>query len=166
NRSEAAQLSGSDQPISRFTISADGNTIAAAAAQQNSPGVVYLFAKGASWTSTTESQKISASDGAPNDGFGGTAVSGGAIALDTAGTTMIVGAPGATVGSNASQGLAYILGGNAGTPTASISPNALAFGNQVEGTSSSTQSVTVTNTGNASLSISGVAVSSQFTSTQ
>src|SRR5581483_11735682 len=85
NRSEAAQLSGSDQPISRFTISADGNTIAAAAEQQNSPGVVYLFPKGASWTSTTESQKISASDGAPNDGFGGTAVSGGAIALDNSG---------------------------------------------------------------------------------
>src|SRR5581483_5953342 len=68
-----------------------------AAEQQNSPGVVYLFPKGASWTSTTESQKISASDGAPNDGFGGTAVSGGAIALDNSGTAMIVGASAATL---------------------------------------------------------------------
>jgi hypothetical protein len=161
NRSESAQLTASDAaPLGHFVVSGDGSTIAA----QNllsSPGSVYLFAKGSGgWTSSNETQKISASDGAAGDNFGGS------IALDNIGTLMLAGAPGATVGSNTSQGTAYILGGYAGTPTASVSPTSLAFGNQIEGTTSSSQSVTVTNTGNAPLDISGVAVSAQYTSTQ
>lgn len=44
-------------------------------------------------------------------------------------------------------------------PVASISPATLPFGNQVQGTSSSAHGVTLTNSGNADMHISGIAVS-------
>jgi hypothetical protein len=47
-------------------------------------------------------------------------------------------------------------GGSTGTPAVSLSPSSLTFGNQDVGTTSAPQSVTLTNTGNAALSISGI----------
>src|SRR3989441_5993858 len=45
-----------------------------------------------------------------------------------------------------------------GTPAASLSPASLSFGNQTVGASSAAKSITLSNTGAASLSISGIAV--------
>src|SRR3989475_1102373 len=45
-----------------------------------------------------------------------------------------------------------------GSPAASLSPTSLTFGNQNVGTTSATQAVTLSNTGTAALSISGIAV--------
>ncbi len=53
----------------------------------------------------------------------------------------------------------------ASTPGATLTPSTLSFGNQSVGTSSSTQAVTLTNSGNASLSISGISVSGDFSET-
>jgi hypothetical protein len=160
NATESAQLSGSDGPVGHFTISGDGSTIAAGGLE-SSPGEAYIFVQPASgWTSSTETQKISASDGVPGDGFGN------AVSLSNNGTVLAVGAPNATIGTNANQGAAYVLTGYAGTPTASVSPTSLPFGNELINTTSASQTVTFTNSGNAPLSISSVAVTAPFTSTQ
>ena len=49
-------------------------------------------------------------------------------------------------------------GGTSAAPAVRLAPLPLAFGNQAVGTSSASQSVTVTNTGNANLQITGVAI--------
>jgi hypothetical protein len=51
------------------------------------------------------------------------------------------------------------LSGTGTAPSASLSPSSLSFGSQLVGTTSSAQSVTLTNSGNAALSISNIAVS-------
>jgi hypothetical protein len=164
NTQESAQLSGSDQPIGRVRISGDESTIVAAGLQnllQNSAGSVYLFARPANgWLSATESQKVSASDAAAGDNFGAD------ISLSNSGTIMVVGAPGATMGSNLGQGATYVMGGYAGTATASVSPSSLGFGSQTVGTVSASQQVTISNVGNGSMHISGVAATANFTTTQ
>ena len=50
-------------------------------------------------------------------------------------------------------------------PAISLSPSSLSFGNQVVGTSSVPQAVTVTSTGNVALMISGISVSAAFSQT-
>lgn len=160
NAQESAQLSGSDQPIGRVRISGDESTIAAAGLESD-PGAVYLFARPVNgWASTTESQKISASDAAVGDKFGAD------ISLSNTGTVMVVGAPGATPGTNIGQGATYVMGGFAGTATASISPSSLSFGSEIVGTVSASQQVTISNVGNGSMHISGVAATANFTTTQ
>jgi hypothetical protein len=61
------------------------------------------------------------------------------------------------------------LSGTGTAPVASISPTSLAFGNQSVNTASTVQSITLSNSGNAALSVSGIAVSganaSDFTQT-
>jgi hypothetical protein len=47
-------------------------------------------------------------------------------------------------------------------PVASLSPASLAFGNQSVGTTSAAQTLTLSNTGNAALAITGVAASPNF----
>lgn len=49
-------------------------------------------------------------------------------------------------------------GGPPPAPAASLSPTSLAFGNQVDGTTSAAQTETLTNSGNAALAISGVSI--------
>src|SRR5207237_5895823 len=60
-------------------------------------------------------------------------------------------------------------GSRTGTPAASLSPASLSFGNQTVGASSAAQSITLSNTGAAALSISGIAItgtnSGDFTQT-
>ena len=51
------------------------------------------------------------------------------------------------------------LSGTGDAPVASVSPSSLAFGNQAVGVTSSAQSVTLTNSGNAVLNVSRIAVS-------
>ncbi|MHB8742805.1 MAG: FG-GAP repeat protein [Sulfuricaulis sp.] len=79
-------------------IGASGKTVGSKTLQ----GAAYVFAfNGSTWTQT---QELTASDGAKNDDFGNS------VALS--GDAALVGAVGKTVGSNTNQGVAYVF-----TPT-------------------------------------------------
>jgi len=51
---------------------------------------------------------------------------------------------------------------SAATPVAGVSPGSLSFGNQPEGTTSASQPVTLSNTGNAELTITSISTSANF----
>ena len=57
------------------------------------------------------------------------------------------------------------MSGTGTAPIASIAPTSLSFGDQTVGTTSSAQTITLTNTGNASLAISSIAASGDFAQT-
>jgi hypothetical protein len=170
---EIAKLTASDgYPNDSFgvsvNVSLDGNTILAGAHQRpiaastsTGAGAAYLFAKPLSgWSTSTESEKVIASDGMFGELFGfSTALSGD-------GTVALVGEPAATVGGNAVQGAAYVFTGSFATPTASVSPSNLTFGPRTVSTTSSPQTITVANSGTAPLHVTSVGVTGQFTSTQ
>jgi trimeric autotransporter adhesin len=168
--SQTAKLTASDSqgfPFFRFrgvAVSHDGYTIAAGAFTEPLSGVGkgYIYAKPADgWANASETQAVT-----PNDAAGDTIDNFGySVDLNDNGTIAAIGSPAHKVGSNNFQGAMYIFTGRAGTPTASVSPSSLTFGNQTVGTTSSSQSVTLENTGNAPLSVSSVAASSQFTTT-
>jgi len=64
--------------------------------------VVYVFVEpGSGWADATDTAKLTASDGADGDDYG--------FAVAISGTTIVVGAPDATVGANAEQGAAYVF---------------------------------------------------------
>ena len=84
------------------------NTIAVGACSQsavcsNGPGKAYVFVKPTGgWTTTsTFNAELTASDGTANDAFGNS--------ITVAGSTVVVGAPGATIGSNVGQGADYVF---------------------------------------------------------
>jgi uncharacterized protein (TIGR03437 family) len=87
-----------------FAVAVSGDTLAAGAPKariglNEGQGAAYVFTRsGATWT---QQQKLTASDGARNDEFGG------AVALD--GDTLAVGAMWDDIGSNADQGSAYVF---------------------------------------------------------
>jgi len=84
--------------VGAFTATVGGNA---------SQGAAYLFTKSnGTWS---ESQKLTASDGGLFDNFGAS------VALD--GSTLVVGANGATVGGNAAQGAVYVFTESNGTWT-------------------------------------------------
>ncbi|WP_396270500.1 choice-of-anchor D domain-containing protein [Ideonella sp.] len=68
--------------------------------------------------------------------------------------------------SNASNGTGSVAlsgtGQQAPAPVVSLAPGSLDFGNQVVGTSSANRNITLSNTGNAALSITGIAASGAF----
>jgi hypothetical protein len=84
--------------VGAFTATVGGNA---------SQGAAYLFTK--SNGTSSESQKLTASDGGLFDNFGAS------VALD--GSTLVVGANGATVGGNAAQGAVYVFTESNGTWT-------------------------------------------------
>ena len=160
---ESVQLTGSDNPagLASLSISGDATTVIAGTGYSASPGAAYVFAKpAAGWTSATETKKLTASDGVAADAFGSS------VSLSSNGTAAAIGAYGATIGSNANQGASYVFTGYAGTPTASVAPSSIAFGNQAIGTTSGNQQVTISNTGSAPLVVSSVATTSPFSTTQ
>jgi trimeric autotransporter adhesin len=168
---ETAKLTASDGKAgdrlgSSLGITSDGSAITAGAlgatvGSNTVQGAEYFFARPTSgWSNATETGKLSASDGAAGDEFGSS------TAVNSAGTVIVVGAPNATIGSNTAQGAAYVFTGSAFFPTASVSPPSLTFGSQVFGSTSSAQTVTVTNTGTAPLVVTSVDVTAQFTSTK
>src|SRR6266404_1438039 len=84
--------------VGAFTATVGGNA---------SQGAAYVFAQSnGTWS---ESQKLTASDGGLFDNFGAS------VALD--GSTLVVGANGATVGGNAAQGAVYVFTESNGTWT-------------------------------------------------
>jgi FlaG/FlaF family flagellin (archaellin) len=90
---------------------------------------------------------------------GGSVAAGGSCTLSVMFTPMAVGSRTAavTISDNAAGSPQTVsLTGTGTNPTVNLSANTLAFGNQNLGTTSSPQSVTLNNTGNASLNIAGV----------
>ncbi len=58
-----------------------------------------------------------------------------------------------------------LIGSGGGTPTATVSPKSLAFGNVAAGTTSPAKTVTLTNSGSGALPISSIVASGNFTET-
>jgi Abnormal spindle-like microcephaly-assoc'd, ASPM-SPD-2-Hydin len=64
------------------------------------------------------------------------------------------------------QGVCLLgTGQETGSPTASVSPTSLSFGNQLIGTPSGTQTTTLTNTGTATLTVTSIVASGDFSFT-
>ena len=123
---ETAKLTASDGVAFEFfgtSVAISGNTavVGAGFATVGSnfrQGAAYVFVMPkAGWATGTETAKLTASDGAAFDDLGcSAAISGG---------TVLLGAPGATIGSNTSQGAAYVFvmpasGWATGTETAKL----------------------------------------------
>lgn len=80
--------------------------------------------------------------------------------LATSGSTVLGGDPWHPVGLNGGQGMVYVFG--LGTSAISFSPASWYFGNQVVDSTGAAKTVTVTNTGTATLDISGISASTDF----
>jgi FG-GAP repeat len=105
------------------SIAISGNTVvvgafSAAVGNNSSQGAAYVFVKPANgWqTQTTESAKLTASNGAPGDQFGSS--------VSISGNTIVVGAPYAGVGVNPNQGTAYVFVMPSGGWSGSLHENA------------------------------------------
>jgi hypothetical protein len=108
-----AQLTASDGMANdgfsnELGLSADGNTVVVGAAGATvngnlGQGAAYVFVKSAAgWKTATQTAKLTELHGAAGDFAGEVSVSGD-------GSTVFVGAPGAAVGANAAQGVAYLF---------------------------------------------------------
>lgn len=109
-----AVLTGSDAMGSDFfgySIAMDGNTVVVGSPFHNEDqGAAYVFVRsGGKWT---QQAKLTASDGAELDEFGS------CVAVN--GSTIVVGAPFHSVGSNLYQGAAYVFVENGGTWTQQV----------------------------------------------
>lgn len=104
---QLAELTSSDgQPGDEIGISVAvcGSTVVVGASELNAStfGAAYVFVKGAGgWANMTQTAKLTASDAAPGAIFGSS--------VACSGSTIVVGAPHATVGSNQYQGEAYVF---------------------------------------------------------
>jgi nucleoside-specific outer membrane channel protein Tsx len=154
--SEQAKLTSSDSPQNNSfgnSVTVSGSTVVVGASNQTvgsnvDQGAAYVFAQsGGTWNQQAE---LTASDGAQIDLFGmSVAVSDGAAA---------VGAPGHKIGSNVSQGAAYVFGPSSSEPTVTLSPVSLSLGNEAVNYNTAAKRVTLENTGNATLDIGSIAV--------
>ena len=103
---QTAELSASDGATgdnfgSSVAISGDA-VLAGAYSHNTGQGAAYVFAMGpGGWTNKNQTAKLSAADGATGDEFG--------WSVAISGNTIVAGAPMHTVGSNASQGAAYVF---------------------------------------------------------
>jgi hypothetical protein len=113
NMTETVKLTASDGESDdslglSVAVSSDGSTIVAGAPNAtigSNPyqGAAYVFVKpGGGWANMTQTAKLTASDGAVKDGLG-------SVGVSSDGSTIVAGAPFATIGSNASQGAAYVF---------------------------------------------------------
>ena len=104
---QLAELTSSNgQPGDELGISVAvcGSTVVVGASELNSStiGAAYVFVKGTDgWTNMTQTAKLTPSDGASGAIFGSS--------VACSGSTIVVGAPHATVGSNEYQGEAYVF---------------------------------------------------------
>jgi hypothetical protein len=111
NMTQKAKLTASDGKAGDGfggAVYIEGNTIVVGACQQsglcNGPGKVYVFLKKGGWKNTSKFQaELTASDGMPNDGFSNE------LGLSADGSTVVVGAAGATINGNLAQGAAYVF---------------------------------------------------------
>lgn len=101
---EALAGTTNDKLGSSVAISRDGSTIVAGAPGRSSgAGAAYVFVRPGTWSNQNEAGELTALNGSANDAFGSS------IAISGDGSTVAVGAPLATVGSNSSQGAAYVF---------------------------------------------------------
>ncbi|HEY6769902.1 MAG TPA: hypothetical protein VI386_34620 [Candidatus Sulfotelmatobacter sp.] len=93
-----------------FSVAIVGNTVAVGALQNNSVGITYPVGAGAAyvfmkpvaaWSSTTETAKLTPSDGMAGDDFG--------YSVAVLGDTVASGAPNATIGGTALEGAVYVF---------------------------------------------------------
>lgn len=120
NATETAKLTPSDvadHNSSVGMVAISGDTIVLGSSDSNTHlGAAYVFVKPSSgWVSSTETAKLTASDGA--EGFG--------VSVSVSGGTIVVGAPYATVDGITMQGAAYVFvkpaaGWVSGTETAKL----------------------------------------------
>jgi hypothetical protein len=102
----ASDGAATDEFGSSVSLSSDGNTALVGAPDKHfgsnyNQGAAYVFTRsGSTWS---EQQKLTVSDGAANDLFGCS------VSLSGDGNTALVGASGKTVGSNDTQGAAYVF---------------------------------------------------------
>jgi hypothetical protein len=108
---QAAKLTASDGAAGGelgFSVgaSSDGSTVVAGAPGTNfAPGATYVFAKPSTgWATETQAARLTASDGTAGDHLGGS------VGASSDGSTVVAGAPFATVGTNRAQGAAYVFG--------------------------------------------------------
>lgn len=103
---QTAKLTASDGVTATelgYSVFISGNTIVAGAPDSNlGPGAAYIFVEpSGGWKNMTQTAELTASDGQTHDGFGSS------VAIS--GTTVVVGSPYATIGSNTEQGAAYVF---------------------------------------------------------
>jgi nucleoside-specific outer membrane channel protein Tsx len=131
------------------SLGLSGSTVVAGAADQDvgsnvEQGAAYVFVEsGGTWN---QQEELTASDGATIDLFG--------TSVGVSGGVAVVGAPGHKVGSNFDQGAAYVFV----SPTVTLSPTSLGFGNQAVETTSAAKTVTLKNTGTTTLYNSSIAI--------
>ena len=108
---ETRILSGGGSSVA---VSGDGSTVVAGAADatigsnaQQGEALVFVRQSG-SWTNLPTDTGLLASDGGASDNFGSS------VAVSADGLTVVVGAPGATVGGHQAQGAAYVFEKGAG----------------------------------------------------
>ena len=156
--SEQAQLTPSDGTQSNqfgSSVAVSGSTAVVGAYCQTvgsnvDQGAAYVFVQsGGTWSQQAE---LTASDGAAIDSFG--------ASVGVSGTTAVVGSASHTVGTNVNQGVAYVFG----SPAVTLSSALLSFGNEAVNYTSAAKTVTLKNTGNATLNIGsiGIAPSTNF----
>ena len=112
NWAQTAELTASDPAAYEelgYSVAISGNTIVAGSPTHNSDmahsvGAVYVFTDTAgTWS---QSQELTANDGAGGDYFG--------ISVAISGSTLVAGAPYRLVGSNSEQGTVYVFANGAG----------------------------------------------------
>jgi trimeric autotransporter adhesin len=124
SENEAAKLTASDGQAGDFlgdSVAASGDTVVAGAPMASrEQGAAYVFVKPADgWVSETEATKLTASDGANFEDFGQSAA--------VAESTVVVGAPAASISGTTAQGAAYVfLGPGTTTTSMGCSPGAIA----------------------------------------
>jgi hypothetical protein len=110
NMTQTAELTASDGYVGDdfgASVAISGNTVAigapyASIGSNYQQGASYVFVEpGSRWTNMTQTAKLTSSDGAANDIFGG------AVAISA--STIVVGASEATVNGNSSAGKAYVF---------------------------------------------------------
>jgi len=163
NTTEAAKLTASDgaaYDLFGRCVSISGGTIVAGAPDatvDSNPvqGAAYVFIEPPrGWTTTSRfNSKLTASDGAADEDFGSSA--------SVSGDTVLAGAPDATVGANQDQGAAYVFEALGIT----VSSPGLSFPPQVLSTTSTPQTVTLTNHGTDGLTVKNISVGSDFSQT-
>jgi hypothetical protein len=99
---ELTASDGARGDVFGYSVAVSGNTAIIGAIGNNSPrGGAYVFTCSGSPCSWTQQQKLTASDGASGDVFG--------TRVAVSGNTVVIGAPGKTIGNNSLQGAAYVF---------------------------------------------------------
>ena len=110
NMTQTAKITASDGAANDhfgWSISISGSTVVVGVAWATvganaNQGAAYVFTEPASgWVNMTQTAKLTASDGAALNGFG--------ASVSISGSTVVVGAPYATVGGDGGQGAAYVF---------------------------------------------------------